>query len=411
MSDQTPAVGAAMHVPVHVDPPDVTPAAARMFYWFAAAAIGTWIACGLWPVAAIVEGRFSGPPAALFALMFAVFGGAVLVMLGLLRRARPVPLAVPLTLAMIQAVIGIGVNAMMMKYLNGTGLGIGLLVIVAAELPYFLSLRWTWTWIVLQTIGLTVAVSTTGSSLDLQMAGFAAATLGFQIFAAACSMLALSEGRARTSLARTNAELTATRELLAESSRSAERLRISRDLHDTLGHHLTALSLQLDVAAHLADGRAVDHIQQAHAITRLLLGDVRDVVSTLRETSQLNLAEAVRALAVQPLGARVHVDVPDTLTTDDNERAEAILRAVQEALTNAAHHSAAANVWIRLEQTEDGMTLRVRDDGRGAGDVVSGNGLRGMQERFAGHGGRVEVRTAAGEGFELHAFMPAPPPG
>jgi signal transduction histidine kinase len=296
-----------------------------------------------------------------------------------------------------------------MRYLNGSGMGLGLLVIVAAELPYFLSQRWTWTWIVLQTVALIVAIGGLGSRFDLETATFALAAIGFQVFAAACSMLALSQGRARTSLARTNAELTATRELLAAGSRSSERLRISRDLHDTLGHHLTALSLQLDVAARLSDGKAAEHIRQAHAITRLLLSDVRDVVGTLRETSRLNLADSIRALTVQPVSARVHLDLPDPFVFDDTQRAEAILRAVQEVLTNTARHSLASNLWIRLEQTGEGLALHVRDDGRGADRVVRGNGLRGMQERFAQYGGRVEIRTAAGEGFELHAFMPAQP--
>jgi signal transduction histidine kinase len=410
MPTPTPAGCTVTHVPVHVDPPEVTPAAARVLNCFAAAAIGTWVACGLWPLAAIVEGRFSGVPATLFVLMFATYGSAVLTLLRLLRRARPVPLWVPLTLALMQTVIGIGANVATVRYLNGTGIGIGLLVIVAAELPYFLSLRRTWTWIVLQTIALTAAISLPGTPLDLEIAAFAMAAIGFQVFAAACSILALSEGRARTSLARTNAELTATRELLAESTRSSERLRISRDLHDTLGHHLAALSLQLDVAARVSDGKAVHHVRQAHAITRLLLSDVRDVVSTLRETSQMNLAESIRALAMQPLTARVHLDVPATLTVDDNERAEAVLRAVQEVVTNTARHSYAANMWIRLERSDDGMTLHVRDDGRGAGSVVRGNGLRGMQERFARYGGHIDVRTAVGQGFELQAFMPARPP-
>lgn len=95
--------------------------------------------------------------------------------------------------------------------------------------------------------------------------------------------LARSERDAREELARANAELVARQSLLAESSRIAERLRISRDLHDTLGHHLTALSLQLDVAARLASGQAAAHVREAHAITRLLLGDVRDVVSRMRD--------------------------------------------------------------------------------------------------------------------------------
>ena len=124
----------------------------------------------------------------------------------------------------------------------------------------------------------------------------------------------------------------------------------------------------------------------------------------------MNLTESVRALAVQPVGARVHLDVPDVLTVDGTPRAEAILRAVQEILTNTARHAAASNLWIRLEPSGDGVMLHARDDGRGASDGSRGNGLRGMQERYEQHGGRVDVRTSVGQGFEIHAFMPVPPP-
>ena len=219
-------------------------------------------------------------------------------------------------------------------------------------------------------------------------------------------MLAISEGRARANLARANAELTATRELLAESSRTEERLRISRDLHDTLGHHLAALSLQLDVAARLSAGEAANHIHQAHAITRLLLGDVRDVVSTLRENRRIDVVAAVRTLAAQPSDAHVHLDMPASIAVDEPAKAEAIVRAVQEILTNTARHSKARNLWIRFEAAADGVTLHARDDGRGADSIALGNGLRGMRERFEEHGGRVDVTSGNGSGFEVRAFMP-----
>ena len=237
---------------------------------------------------------------------------------------------------------------------------------------------------------------------------FFVAALGFQVFAASSSILAISEARARNDFARANAELTATRELLAENSRTSERLRISRDLHDTLGHHLTALSLQLDVATRLSEGRAAEHVQQAHAVTRLLLSDVRNVVSSLRESSKLNLADAIKALAIQPVEARVHLDLPESLIVEDAARAETLLRAVQEVLTNTARHACAQNLWIRLEPTGSGIMLTARDDGQGTNVVSFGNGLRGMKERFQEHGGRVDVESGAGAGFEVRAFLPVP---
>src|SRR3546814_12036878 len=82
-----------------------------------------------------------------------------------------------------------------------------------------------------------------------------------------------------TTLFRSNSELRATRALLAESSRLSERMRISRELHDLLGHHLTALSLNLEVATHVSSGKAQEHVRQAHTLAKLLLTDVREAVS------------------------------------------------------------------------------------------------------------------------------------
>lgn len=402
---QTPA---ASDCPPTVDPPNITPPVARAFDWFAAAAIGTWIASGLWPIGSVISGRFTGVPATVCVVMFAVYGVALVWMLRLPRQKRQGPVWMPVAAVAVQSVTGIGINADTMLYLNGTGMGLGLVVVVAAQLPYVLTQRQTWVWVVLQTAALTAVIATPGTISTLEMTTYSLAAMGFQAFAAASSILLISEGRARTSLARANAELTATRELLAETSRSSERLRISRDLHDTLGHHLAALSLQLDVAARLSDGKVAEHVQQAHAITRLLLSDVRAVVSTLRDTSRPNLAAAIRALTLQPAAAQIHLDVADPLVVDDPGRAEALLRAVQEVVTNAARHARAANLWIELHATSDAITLHARDDGLGADAVAWGNGLTGMRERFEQHGGTMAVTAVCGRGFEVHASMPLP---
>ncbi len=76
--------------------------------------------------------------------------------------------------------------------------------------------------------------------------------------------------------------------MLTESSRIAERMRISRELHDLVGHHLTALSLNLEVANHLVGGAAQEHVRQAQTVARLLLTDVREAVSQLREDATIS---------------------------------------------------------------------------------------------------------------------------
>lgn len=405
MSQAAPCNGS--FTPALIDPPELTPSAVRGLTWFSIAALGTWIVCGLWPLSTIVAGEFPSIPAAVYVSAFLVYGVALYAILRLPHAVSAPRIALPIGLALVESVTGVLMMLLTLRYISGTGSGIGFLVIVAAQLPYFLPLRPTGIWIVAQTL-VTAALFLPDNPVEALTTGGVLG--GFQAFAAAASIGAISESRARTHLARANAELTSTRGLLAESSRVAERLRISRDLHDTLGHHLTALSLQLDVASRLTDGKAAEHVRQAHAITRLLLSDVRDVVSSLRGSSRVNLSDAIRALAIQPIDAQVHLDLPDAVTMDDASRAETILRAVQEVMTNTARHAAARNLWIRLAFSEDGLILQTRDDGRGVDAMTLGNGLRGMRERFEAHGGRVQFRAAAGGGFEVEAVLPLPAP-
>jgi signal transduction histidine kinase len=229
---------------------------------------------------------------------------------------------------------------------------------------------------------------------------------GFQMFASMSTALMLREAEARADLARANAELHATRQLLAESSRASERLRIARDLHDTIGHHLTALSLQLDVASRLTHDAAGDHVSRAHAITRLLLAEVRSVVTEMREGSKPNLVAAIRTLASASHTPAVHFDIPEQLTLDDEAQALSLVRCVQEIITNTTRHANARNLWITIEVNAAGVVLHARDDGRGAASVTPGNGLTGMRERFAEYSGRIDFGGRPGEGFEIHGVMP-----
>jgi signal transduction histidine kinase len=149
-------------------------------------------------------------------------------------------------------------------------------------------------------------------------------------------------------------------------------------------------------------------VQQAHAITRLLLSDVRDVVSRMRDSGSIDLAEAIRSVAAVPGELRVHLDLPEVLAIDDRGRALALLRCVQEIITNTARHSMAANLWLHIESTADGIAVHARDDGRGVTAVSEGNGLRGMRERLTEYSGDVAFSSRAGEGFEVRAFLPTP---
>ena len=216
------------------------------------------------------------------------------------------------------------------------------------------------------------------------------------------SVVAKQQAEAREDQRRLNSELRATRTLLAESSRLAERMRISRELHDLIGHHLTALSLNLEVASHLVQGQAQDHVRQAQSVAKLLLGDVREVVSQLarrgQHRSDAGAAEPDRRRAGPRDPSRAAAAL---LASTIRKRAQVLLRCAQEIITNTVRHAGARNLWLRFERNGDRqMAIHARDDGRGADrSCKQGNGLAGMRERLAQYGGRLDIVTAQGSGL------------
>ncbi|HEV2844190.1 MAG TPA: histidine kinase, partial [Thermoanaerobaculia bacterium] len=244
-----------------------------------------------------------------------------------------------------------------------------LMVLVAAQIAELLPVRAAVTWLTLQTVVVGWILYRV-THMELQYAVVdSLAFAGFQVFAFHHSLTTLRERRGREELTRVNAELLATRKLLEDSSRAAERLRISRELHDGMGHHLTALSLSLEAARHAPEEEKGKHVGTAQGLTKRMLQEVRDVVGQLREGAPIDLAGALAELAAGIERPAVHLSFPGDLRIDDPEHAHALLRCAQEILTNAVRHAAARNLWLELVQGPDGLELRARDDGRGAGTV------------------------------------------
>jgi signal transduction histidine kinase len=154
------------------------------------------------------------------------------------------------------------------------------------------------------------------------------------------------------------------------------------------------------------EGKAQEHVNQAHTLARLLLSDVREAVSRLRTDDAIDMAATLLPLADHVAGLRIVLDMPRPFLLDDPERGHVLLRCTQEIITNAVRHSQAGE--LRLGYRVEGrvLRLRARDNGRGAGELVAGNGLRGIRERLAAHGGRVEISTRPGEGFGIDITLP-----
>ena len=188
-------------------------------------------------------------------------------------------------------------------------------------------------------------------------------------------------------------------------SRANSRTRIARDLHDLLGHHLTALSIQLQIAERLTEGEAQTSISEARALARLLLSDVREAVSTLRREDALDVAAALTLLVENVPALEITLDIEAPLNINDVDTAEAILRCVQESLTNILRHANAKHSWIRLWREDDGVHLTVRDDGKAPTTLQEGNGFKGLRERIDQLDGRFEVAVQGGS-LSLSVYLP-----
>jgi len=298
-------------------------------------------------------------------------------------------------------VCSLGVSIM-----STTSLGGILLVIVAGLLPWMLAPAPAMTWLIAQNV-LLVAVLSNIPDIAFRGAALTGGLfLGISLFAFMSGVVALRQHAARDELRKVNSELRATQALLAENTRIAERVRIARELHDLVGHHLTALTLNLEVATHLVEGKALEHVQQAHSLAKLLLVDVREVVSDMRDDDKVELATALRTLVEGVPEPHIHLDLPTELSMTDPLRAQVMLRCAQEMITNSLRHAQAKNLWISLVPDENGVAMIARDDGRGTDAVEVGNGLKGMAERLRQLGGELRIESSPGAGFSLHAWVP-----
>ncbi|HEY3003576.1 MAG TPA: sensor histidine kinase, partial [Kribbellaceae bacterium] len=202
---------------------------------------------------------------------------------------------------------------------------------------------------------------------------------------------------------------------VAALSAATERNRVARDLHDSLGHHLTALSILLEQAAAFADrdpATARRALEDAQASARQALDDVRDAVRMLRaDAAPFRLSTALAELVRQPgTGARpaVTLDLSGDELGYDEPALLALYRAAQEGLTNARRHAAAGTVEVTVRLDEREARLEIADDGRGFTPGQEGFGLLGMRERVELAGGRVALDSGPGAGTRLVVTIPVP---
>ncbi|MCC9075647.1 sensor histidine kinase [Litorilinea aerophila] len=224
----------------------------------------------------------------------------------------------------------------------------------------------------------------------------------------------LQEQRER--LTQANARLVDYANTLEQLTLSRERNRMARELHDTLAHTLSALSVQLETVKaywHVDSAAAQEMLDQSIRATRSGLQETRRALKALRASplDDLGLSGALRQIATETAArANLHLELslPEHLPILPAAVEQCIYRVAQEAIANVAHHAQARTLRLRLRCNHD-IVLEVEDDGRGFDpqQVASGNhfGLAGMRERAELVGGTLQIAGQPGQGTTVRLIL------
>ena len=234
------------------------------------------------------------------------------------------------------------------------------------------------------------------------------------VFVVVFTRVAAAEREARTALAQANQRLRDHAAQVEELATTKERNRLAREIHDSLGHYLTVVNVQIGAARTILEQdrpRALDHLSKAQALTQEGLAEVRHSVAALRAspTESGPLPQALAKLAEQwnAAGLSAKFAVAGTIRPLTPQANLTLYRAAQEALTNVGKHAHATSVDLHLDYRDtDSVHLSVKDDGVGSDNSEGGFGLLGVRERVQQLNGAVRVLTDLGKGFALEVELP-----
>lgn len=257
-------------------------------------------------------------------------------------------------------------------------------------------------------VGVVSAVTMLGnwSAADFQLTG---AVMEQSMLVIGWLHVALISGESRRQRDAYMAEAEHTREEAVKRKAADERVRIARELHDSLTHSISVIRVQAGVALHLARKRGEEPAPALVAVEEAAKDatrELRETLTMLRDDEGHRLSR-VKSLADRYRGLGFDIDLEcavDETAVLDAEADHAAYRIVQEALTNAVRHSAGDRVRVRVRHADDALLVEVADNGR-AREFTPGRGLTGMRERADALGGTLDV--GPGEyGFTVTARLP-----
>ncbi|MFC3749435.1 sensor histidine kinase [Paenibacillus sp. GCM10012306] len=198
-----------------------------------------------------------------------------------------------------------------------------------------------------------------------------------------------------------------------------ERNRLSRDLHDTVGHTFTATIMGMDAVRYLIDvdpEEAKKNLAELLQMTRTGLDEIRQHIHGIAPEAQIHsLSDVLSQVArqfEQHTGMKVTLETDGTTVETSEQVRLVLIRCLQESLTNAKRHGAASEVSLKLITRADFITLRIEDNGRGiegTGELIHGFGLKAMEQRVANLNGRLEIAVRDVGGVLVDCTVPVRP--
>ena len=249
---------------------------------------------------------------------------------------------------------------------------------------------------------------------DLSWSGSIFLTLVFVVFQGFTALLvhiSQQEYDLRQALASSHADLRFTQALLTHAVTDAERRRISRELHDGLGHQLTVLSLELELANAVSDDTArLESLDRARQLTRNAIALSRETVQELRVSDWEDLQRVQRAVSASAPHLRLNLNLPEPLPQLPAPLIHLSLRFLQETLSNTIKYASATAYEFHLDCSDGTLSLSATDDGVIRNLSKAQNGFRSLRERVEAMGGHFQVRLAKLEPVQLSASVPLPSP-
>ncbi|MFK7862760.1 MAG: sensor histidine kinase [Pseudohongiellaceae bacterium] len=269
-------------------------------------------------------------------------------------------------------------------FLTPTDIVLILTIVMMAEAPYVISKRQSWLLMLVTNAAFWIVFTFYWNSQGLFLTWISMFAL--QAFALTSSLARVKESQLKQQLFAQNVELVAARSALAVKSQMEERLRIAGDLHDSIGHQLTALRLQLEALAQLAPQELKPRVEMSQQLSLDLLENIRSIVKRMSKDDPKDLAILIKQIDEETPG--VYISLTGGVPATDDALNQALVPCIKEGLSNAIRHSGADQISIQFLDN----SLVIEDNGSGLADGSQlGFGLKNIKQRLSPFGADIDL--------------------